>query len=1162
MRFPEEIIQTYPYPLAVSASRVNNATQSMEEYLCLVSLFETSLKYLASVSLSHYLQDEIVDEGIQEQLKKLLRPTPGAWNDILRACIRFYTHTLHKPSLISELCKIYTTRLLHRDPGTQEILVWFRFMAKYLKEKEKVVQKHVSLQQVLDLMVQYHHKIWGHRVQPLTPKFCEKHVEYFRTGMQGILKRIAFLTRYPLRYIKEVRQIKDQNCHILFHYMGVARRQSEWYTDLSIPEGRLYLCDEQGVPGLTLYPLCVIYHGHVYMLEYDRQEKGLRYRDCETGEFLGSASLSRSSLFQLIGTPANKLDELELPVPPEPEEDGLEIDETPFKPFLGELLAQFNEEGRQALEMALGEALRIGHFWLGVEFLLMALSRQDGRPLSDLLHGIGLSRSHFRGVLRGVVGIATREDWSQMNAIALGRKALPKLKEARPTIMRRGFNSEDKPFPVITPRMKTVLQEAVQLAGNGKAGHIQLLSAALQHTQCLAVNLLLRQIAESGQDLKEFLNWVKQLANHGDRVPSKIVKSPIELPKQGPGPNARASQLPLPPLLRNKGLLDRYGRDLTAEARAGRLHPAIGVDGILRRLKRILIQRENNNPLLIGEPGVGKTAIVEGLAYEWVYQGSELPELSGKRIVELSINGLIAGTKYRGELEERIEQILAEVKAAPDVIIFIDEIHTVLGGGGDSSTNLANILKPALARGEFPCIGATTIAEYRKYIEKDPALSRRFETIVVEEPSMEDTIKILKGLQQGFEDHYGIPITQSGIEAAVRLSVRYLPDERLPAKAIKLLEQAGAYTKLPSLIDLARADREEITPSRFNEVNEDVIRYLLARKTGIPLERLMGDELERIKGIAEALQAQVIGQDEAIQAVAQVIKRARAGLGNPLRPIGVFLFVGPTGVGKTELARALAGFLFHNREAMIRLDMSEYMEKHQVSRLIGAPPGYVGYEEEGQLTGPLRLRPHSVVLLDEMEKAHEEVHNLFLQLFEEGRLTDSKGRTVSGREAIFIMTSNVGSEVYRQQSMGFLPKEKLSPEWLKEKQAGIEKALRIKFKPEFLNRIDRIIHFNPLTLPDVIRIFQLQFVSIQKRLLDYHEIQLKITPEAVQYVCEEGYDTLNGARPLTRAMDRLIVEPLTDLILDGKIKAYNTVTIHYDGSQLTFEKGSIPVEIL
>lgn len=1157
MRFSEEIIRTYPYPLAVSASRVNDATQSIEEYRCLVSLFETSLKYLASLSLAYYLQDEVVDQGIQEQLKKLLCPTLGIWNGLLQACIRFYLPHPDKPFLISELCEIYVSKLLRQNPGTQEILAWFRFMAKYLREKEKTVQKHVSLQQVLDLMVQYHNKIWNQGIQFLTPEFCEKHGEYFRVGMRGILERIAFLTRYPLRYIKEVRRIKDQNCYILFDYMGVGREQSEWYTDLCIPEGRLYVCNEQGVPKLTLYPLWVIHQRHLYLLDYDGQGKGLRYRDCETGEFFESTSFP--SLSQSRGTSLNKLDGIELPIPPE--EDGWEIEETSFKPSLTELLARFNEEGHQALEMALGEALRIGHFWLGVEFLLMALSKQDGRPLSDLLHGMGLSRSHFRGLLRGVVGIATREDWSQTDAITLGRKALPELKEARAITLMRDFNVDDKPSPVVTPRMKAVLQEAVQLAGNGKVGHIQLLSAALQHTQCLAVNLLLRHIAESGQDLKEFLTWVKQLANHGDPIPSKTIKSPIESPRQGPSPNARTPQSPLPLLLRNKGILDKYGRDLTAEARAGKLHPAIGVDGILRRLKRILIQRENNNPLLIGEPGVGKTAIVEGLAYEWVYQGSELPELSGKRIVELSINSLIAGTKYRGELEERIEQVLTEVRVASDVIIFIDEIHTVLGGGGDSSTNLANILKPALARGEFPCIGATTIAEYRKYIEKDPALSRRFETIVIEEPSMEDTIKILKGLQRSFEDHYGIPITQSGIEAAVRLSARYLPDEKLPAKAIKLLEQAGSYSKLPSLINLARAGQEEINPFRFNEVNEDVIRYLLARKTGIPLERLMGDELERIKGIAEALQAQVIGQDEAVQAVSQVIKRARAGLGNPLQPVGVFLFVGPSGVGKTELARALAGFLFHNREAMIRLDMSEYMEKHQVSRLIGAPPGYVGYEEEGQLTGPLRLRPHSVVLLDEMEKAHEEVHNLFLQLFEEGRLTDSKGRTVNGREAIFIMTSNVGSEVYRQQSMGFLPKEKLSLEWLKEKRTGIEKALRSKFKPEFLNRIDRIIHFNPLTLPDVIRIFHLQFALIQKRLLDYHQIQLQITPEAVQYICEAGYDTLNGARPLTRTMDRLIVEPLTDLILDGKIKAHNTVTIHYDGSQLTFEKGSMTTEI-
>jgi len=520
---------------------------------------------------------------------------------------------------------------------------------------------------------------------------------------------------------------------------------------------------------------------------------------------------------------------------------------------------------------------------------------------------------------------------------------------------------------------------------------------------------------------------------------------------------------------------------LNAEAHAGKIHAAFGDDALLRRMKRIVIQREANNPLLIGEAGVGKTAIVEGLACQLVQGGPGLPELDGKSIVELSINSIVAGTKYRGDLEQKVERLLAEVKASADVIVFIDEIHTVLGGGPDSLSNIADALKPALARGEFRCIGATTIGEYRKYIEKDPALSRRFETILVEEPKVGDCIKILSELKKGIENHYAIgEIPDAAIEAAVRLSARYIQDERLPAKAIKLLEQAAAYVKLPTVQPGAHPDDPQ--QFFFTQVDEDLIRHVLAKKTGIPLERLKSHELEHVKGIEKTLKAQVIGQDEAVQAIARVIKRSRAQLRDPHRPVGVFLFVGPTGVGKTELARALASFLFHDRDEMIRLDMSEYMEKHQVARLIGAPPGYVGYEEEGQLTGKLHLKPYSVVLLDEIEKAHDDVYNIFLQLFDDGRLTDAKGRTISGREAIFIMTSNIGSEIYLEDPAGFGVEEKLSPAWVEEKRQSVDKVIRTKFKPEFLNRVDQIIHFNPLTVGDMTRIFQLQFDDVVNRL--------------------------------------------------------------------------------
>jgi ATP-dependent Clp protease ATP-binding subunit ClpC len=756
----------------------------------------------------------------------------------------------------------------------------------------------------------------------------------------------------------------------------------------------------------------------------------------------------------------------------------------------------------------------------------------------------------------GVIHV-TREDWSRADPAALGRAALPELHAPDPTTLASSFAAAEPPPRIITPRMLAVLREAVELAGEGSVEPLHLLLAALKHPGCVAINTLLGELAEAGIKFADVIEWLQQrAAQPGPDAPDLPAVKPDLPPAPPPGqphmpPPRVPGRPPAPPAPRG-GILSEYGRDLTAEARDGNLHPAIGADALLRRVKRILLLRQANNPLLMGEPGVGKTAIVEGLAYDLVKNAQEVPELASKRIVEIPMLNLVEGTKYRGDLEERVKQLLAEVKANPDIIIFIDEIHTILGSGGESSSNLANHLKPALARGEFPCIGATTISEYRRSIEKDPALGRRFETVLVEEPSVDDCITILKGIKPGLEEHYNVGITDAGIEAAARLSARYVPDEHLPAKAIKLLEQAGAYVKMPSY----RASEAEAQQPLFRAVDDALIRYLLARKTGIPLEQLAGGELERIRGMEEALRQQVIGQDEAVSAVAAVIRRARTGLHNPQRPVGVFLFVGPSGVGKTELARALAAYLFHDRDAMIRLDMSEYMEKHQVSRLIGAPPGYVGYEEEGQLTGRLRLHPYSVVLLDEIEKAHDDVHPLFLQLFDEGRLTDAKGRTVDGRDAIFIMTSNLGADIYSHEPLGYATKETQSPAWFKEKHDQVEQVIRARFKPEFRTRIDHIVHFDPLSRAEVARIFGGLFKAKQEQLHAQHGITLTITPEAAAHICEQGYDAANGARPLARAIDRLLVDALTERILDGRIARNDTITVGYDEStaRLTFGK--------
>ena len=804
---------------------------------------------------------------------------------------------------------------------------------------------------------------------------------------------------------------------------------------------------------------------------------------------------------------------------------------------------RFTERARKVILLAKEEAKRFNHDYIGTEHMLLGLVREGEGVAAAVLMSLGLDPDKVR-------------------------LEVEKLVHSGPGSAVTG----DIPF---TPKAKKAIELAMDEArelGHNYIGTEHLLLGLIREGEGVAAQVLINL----GLDMDKIRGEVIQLL--GSATPGFSVGPRTTTKPKGKTP-----------------AIDTFGRDLTVFAKQGKLDPVIGRQNEIERVVQILSRRKKNNPVLLGEAGVGKTAIIEGLAQSIV--NGDVPEiLKKKRIVVLDLALMVAGTKYRGQFEERIKAIMEEIKKSEDIIIFIDELHTLVGAGGaEGAIDASNILKPALSRGEIQCIGATTMDEYRKHIEKDAALERRFQTIIVDPPSVKETIEILKGLRDKYEAHHRVRYTDGALETAATFSDRYISGRFLPDKAIDLIDEAGSRTKLSTMIapndlkkleekvavvrkekeaavksqDFEKAakmrDEERKTKEDYKkaekqwkedrthveaEVTEEDIATIVSSWTGIPLLKLEEKESEKFLKMEEGIHKIVVGQDEAISAIAHAVRRSRAGIKDPKRPIGSFIFLGPTGVGKTLLARALAEFMFGDENAIIQLDMSEYMEKFNVSRLVGAPPGYVGYEEGGQLSEKVRRKPYSVVLLDEIEKAHPDVFNLLLQILEEGRLTDSFGRKVDFKNVIFIMTSNIGAELLKKQgSIGFKSqKEELTYQDMKKR---LMDEVKKTFKPEFLNRVDDIIVFRSLTREDLKDIVELEVNEVKKR-LEEKDIKIELTDKAKEFLLKKGFDIIFGARPLKRTIQRFLEDPLAESIIAGKFKKGKIIKIDAKVDHLVF----------
>ncbi len=791
---------------------------------------------------------------------------------------------------------------------------------------------------------------------------------------------------------------------------------------------------------------------------------------------------------------------------------------------------RFTKRARRVLQLAQEEAQRLNHNYIGTEHLLLGLVREENGVAVKVLQELGVEASQVIRAVERTVGRGER--------VPFGK-------------------------PSLAPRTKRVIELAVdeaRLMGHHYIGTEHLLLGLVREGDGIAVNVL--------RSLGVSLDKVRT------QTARSILQSQTQLTKEKPKTE------------RKTPMMDQLGLDLTAQAEEGKLDPVIGREKEIERVIQILSRRTKNNPALIGEPGVGKTAIVEGLAQR-IIMGNVPEPLLNKRVLMLDVGSLVAGTMYRGQFEERLKKVIDEIKATSS-ILFIDEVHMLVGAGAaGSAVDAANILKPALSRGELQCIGATTLDEYRKHIEGDAALERRFQPVQVVEPSIDETIEILRGIKDAYEEHHKLAISEDAIFAAATLSARYVPDRFLPDKAIDLIDEASSRVRMykapyarslrdtfANLRNLQKEKEEALNTQRYDDaidlryreveleheleqmrmgwesvgnrpsVSADDIAEVVAMWTGIPVTRIAGEESARLLEMEKALHQRVVGQTEPVNAVAKAVRRARAGLKDPKRPIATFIFLGPTGVGKTQLAKTLAEFLFGSEEALIKIDMSEFMERHNVSRLVGAPPGYIGYEEGGQLTEAVRRRPYSVVLLDEVEKAHPEVFNMLLQIMEDGHLSDAKGRRVDFRNTIIIMTSNVGAQlIKRATSLGFVANRdeaKLQDDEYKAMKDRVMEALKKTFRPEFLNRLDGVMVFRALTKEQITDIVDLELKRVHQQLRE-HTVTLQVTQAAKEHIAHIGYDPDFGARPLRRAIQNMVDDPLSEGMLAGRFAPGDTV---------------------